>query len=71
MFADLNAVVATCAVDQVRFIDIDRHMMNVQPSAALAGSATVDVAAIVFSSARIEPRKEDQIARLELRRIGE
>ena len=71
MLSDLNAVVASGAVDQVCFIDVDRNMMNMQPSAAFAGSAAVDVAAIVFSSARIEPRKEDQIARLELRRIGE
>ena len=62
MFADLNAVVAACAVDQVFVVDVDRNMVNVQPAAALACSATVDIAAVVFASARIEPCKEDQPA---------
>ena len=71
MFADLNAVVAAGAIDQVFVIDVDRNVMDVQPSAALACTATVDVAAVVLASARIEPSEEDQIACLKLRRIGE
>ena len=49
MFADLNAVVAACAVNQVFIVDVDRHMVNVQPSAALARSATVHIAAVVLT----------------------
>ena len=50
MFADLNAVVATSAVDQVLVIDVDRNVVDVQPATAFACSATVDIAAVVFSS---------------------
>ena len=71
MFADLNAVVTTCAVDQVLVVDVDCNVVDVEPAATLARSATVYIAAIVLSSRRIEPCKEDQVARLKLRRIGE
>ena len=71
MFADLNAVVAACAVDQVLIVDVDRNVVNVQPAAALACATTVHITTIVLASARIEPCKEDQIACLKLRRIGE
>ena len=49
MFADLNAIVASRAVDQVLIIDVDRNMMDVQPSTALACSATVHIAAVVLT----------------------
>ena len=71
MFADLNAVVTAGAVDQILVVDIDRNVVDVQPSAALSRSATIEITAVVFASARIEPSEEDQIARLKLRRIGE
>ena len=50
MFANLNAVVAACAVDQVLIVDVDCNVMDVQPAATFACSATVDIAAVVFSS---------------------
>ena len=70
MFANLNTVIATRAVDQVLVIDIDSHMMDMQPTTALAGTTAVDIAAIILSLGRIEPCEEDQITRLQLRRIG-
>ena len=71
MFADLNAVISARAVDQVLVVDVDRNVMDMQPTAALARSATVHIAAVVLAPARIETSEEDQIARLKLRRIGE
>ena len=71
MFADLNAVISACTVDQVFVVDIDRNVVDVEPAATLACSATVHITAVVLAPARIETSEEDQIARLKLRRIGE
>ena len=66
----LNAVVTARAVDQIRFVNIDRDMVNLHPAFAGAGAASVMIRTVSGAAACILTCKKDKITRLKLARIG-
>ena len=71
MLSYLNGVVAACAVDQELTVDIDGNVMNLHPAFAFTVAAAPMVGAVAHTSACVLAGKEDNVARLKLRGIGE
>lgn len=71
MFTNLHGVVAACAVNEKLAVDVDGDMVYLHPAFAFAISATLMVGAIALATGSVFSGKEDKVACLKLRWVGE
>ena len=71
MLSDLNGVVAACAVDKKLAVDVDGDVVNLHPSLTASVAATPVVGAVALAASCVLAGKEDDVARLKLRGVGE
>lgn len=71
MFSYLHAVASTCAVDEELAVDVDGDVVNLHPSLTASVAATPVVGAVALAASCVLAGKEDNVARLKLRGVGE